>query len=62
MYGRDQPWVQLNEIEFSSVLSAASAVRSMERENPREASVIQKNGFRRVMKIGLAPSRESIDP
>lgn len=52
----------LNEIEFSSALYAASAVRSMERENPREASLIQKNSFRRVTNVGPIPSRKSIDP
>ena len=61
MYIRD-PWIRLNEIEFLSALSVASIARSMERENPREASVIQKNGFRCVTKIGPVPSRESIDP
>lgn len=61
-YVGNRPWVRLNEIEFSSVLSAASAVHSIERENPREASVIQKNDFRRVTKIGPVPSCESIDP
>lgn len=51
-----------NEIEFSSALSVASAVRSMECENPREASLIQKNSFRRVTNVGSVPSRKSIDP
>lgn len=53
----------LDKIDFPSLYPQLPSFRSIERENSREASLIQKNDFRGVSRaFGLAPSRKSIDP